>query len=122
MFFPRYLRFPRPLPRIIVAANSHCAMSSRLSGKTILITGASAGIGRSTALEFSRASPNINLIVTARREDALKELARSIESESSGRTKVLPVRLDVSSPDDIRGFLDRLPEEWRGVDILVNNA
>ncbi|PUU74994.1 hypothetical protein B9Z19DRAFT_1103181 [Tuber borchii] len=101
---------------------SHSAMSARLAGKTILITGASSGIGRSTAIEFSRTSPTIRLIVTARREEALKELAATIEKESIGATKVLPTRLDVSDPADVKGFLARLPEEWREVDVLVNNA
>lgn len=101
---------------------SHSAMSARLAGKTVLITGASSGIGRSTAIEFSRTSPTIRLIVTARREEVLKELAATIEKESIGATKVLSARLDVSDPADVKGFLARLPEEWRGVDVLVNNA
>jgi len=101
---------------------SHSAMSARLAGKTVLITGASSGIGRSTAIEFSRTSPTIKLIVTARREEALKELAATIEKESIGATKVLSARLDVSDPADVKGFLARLPEEWREVDVLVNNA
>lgn len=101
---------------------SHTAMAARLSGKTILITGASSGIGRSTAIEFSRTSPGIKLILAARREGILKGLAQSIENESGGQTKVLPVKLDVSSPSDVNGFIDRLPEDWRGIDVLVNNA
>lgn len=101
---------------------SHTAMSARLAGKTILITGASSGIGRSTAIEFSRTSPDIKLILAARREETLKELAKSIESESGGQTKVLPVRLDVSSSSDVNGFIERLPKDWRGIDVLVNNA
>lgn len=104
------------------AEMSHTAMSARLAGKTILITGASSGIGRSTAIEFSRTSPDIKLILAARREETLKELAKSIESESGGQTKVLPVRLDVSSSSDVNGFIERLPKDWRGIDVLVNNA
>lgn len=98
------------------------AMAARLSGKTILITGASAGIGRSTALEFARTAPDCRLILTARREDALKQLAEEIKSEAGDKVEVLPVRLDVSNSADVKGLLDRLPEEWKEVDILVNNA
>jgi 3-hydroxy acid dehydrogenase/malonic semialdehyde reductase len=98
------------------------AMAQRLSGKTVLITGASAGIGRATALEFSRCSPDIHLILTARRIDALKEVAQQLESESQGKTKVLPVKFDVSNQDEVRTFLDKLPEGWKAIDVLVNNA
>lgn len=101
---------------------SHTAMAARLGGKTILITGASSGIGRSTAIEFSRTSPDIKLILAARREETLKELAQLIKTESGGQTKVLPVRLDVSSPSDVNGFINRLPVDWRDIDVLVNNA
>ncbi|KAL4811929.1 hypothetical protein BDW67DRAFT_189153 [Aspergillus spinulosporus] len=96
--------------------------AKRLSGKTILITGASSGIGRSTALEFARSSPdNLKLILTARRIDRLRELASKITSECPG-VKVYPVQLDVSSPEEVNGLLGALPSEFKEVDVLVNNA
>jgi 3-hydroxy acid dehydrogenase/malonic semialdehyde reductase len=96
--------------------------SQRLAGKTILITGASSGIGRSTALEFARTSPsNLKLILTARRIDRLQELAAEITKEAPG-VKVHPVQLDVSNADEVRGFVAALPEQFREVDVLVNNA
>ncbi|KAI5847561.1 hypothetical protein BZA05DRAFT_426609 [Tricharina praecox] len=98
------------------------AMGTRLSGKTVLITGASSGIGRATAFEFSRTAPDIKLILTARRIDTLKEVAAQIEEESKGRTKVLPVKFDVSDPKEVASFVEGLPEEWRAIDVLVNNA
>lgn len=99
------------------------AVAKRLSGKTIVITGASSGIGRSTALEFARTSPqDLRLILTARRIDALKELAAEITKEVGEGVKVLPVALDVSKPEEIRGFVGQLPEEWKNIDVLVNNA
>ncbi|KAK9770554.1 hypothetical protein AB5N19_11375 [Seiridium cardinale] len=99
------------------------AVAKRLSGKTIVITGASSGIGRSTALEFARTSPqDLRLILTARRIDALKELAAEIAKELGEGVKVLPVELDISKPEDVRGFVGKLPEEWRDIDVLVNNA
>ncbi len=98
-------------------------MAQRLAGKTILITGASSGIGRSTAFEFARTSPNdLRLILTARREETLKEIAKEIAKEVGNGVKVLPVRLDVSDPEDVRGFVTRLPEGWADIDVLVNNA
>ena len=58
------------------------AMSKRLEGKTVVITGASSGIGRATAVEFARTAPkNLRLILTARRIDTLKEVKAEIEKE-----------------------------------------
>ena len=99
------------------------AMSKRLEGKTIVITGASSGIGRSTAIEFARTSPkNLRLILTARRIDTLKQIAEEIKKEVGEGVKVLPFKLDVSSPEEVRRFVGSLPEEWREIDVLVNNA
>jgi 3-hydroxy acid dehydrogenase/malonic semialdehyde reductase len=99
------------------------AMGKRLAGKTIVITGASSGIGRSCAFEFARTSPNdLRLILTARRDDKLKEIAEKIRKEVGEGVKVLPFKLDVSNPDEVRGFVGNLPEEWRNIDVLVNNA
>ena len=105
------------------------AIGKRLQGKTILITGASSGIGRSTAKEFARTSPqSLKLIITARRRDKLEELAAEIREELRGQSKggegvkVLPVQLDVSKSDEVRGLIASLPAEFREVDVLVNNA
>jgi len=99
------------------------AITKRLSGKTIVITGASSGIGRSTALEFARTAPkDLRLILTARRIDTLKEIAEEIKKEVGEGVKVLPFKLDVSKPEEVRGFVGNLPEEWRDIHVLVNNA
>lgn len=99
------------------------AMSKRLEGKTIVITGASSGIGKSTAIEFARTAPkNLKLILTARRVDKLKELAEQIKTEVGDGVKVLPIKLDISNPEEVRGFVGALPEEFREIDVLVNNA
>lgn len=99
------------------------AMGKRLQGKTILITGASSGIGKSTAFEFARTSPNdLKLVLTARRIDNLKQIAEDIVKEVGTGVKVLPVQLDVSKPDEVRGFMGSLPAEFKEIDVLVNNA
>ncbi|KAI0409500.1 hypothetical protein F4802DRAFT_146521 [Xylaria palmicola] len=101
------------------------AVAKRLAGKTVVITGASSGIGRSTAFEFARtAAPagGLKLVLTARRGDALSQIAADIRAEVGESVQVLPVQLDVSRPDEVRGFVDALPEEFREVDVLVNNA
>lgn len=98
-------------------------MSKRLDGKTILITGASSGIGRSTAFEFARTSPrNLKLILTARRIDSLNQIAAEIVQEVGAGVKVLPVQLDVSNAEDVRALLSKLPAEFKDIDVLVNNA
>jgi 3-hydroxy acid dehydrogenase / malonic semialdehyde reductase len=98
-------------------------MSQRLEGKTVLVTGASSGIGKSVATEFARTSPNsLKIILIARRVDKLKEVAAQIENETSNGVKVLPVRLDVSKPEDVKRFHGQLPDDFKNIDILVNNA
>lgn len=99
------------------------AMAKRLEGKTILITGASSGIGRSCAQEFARTSPaNLKLILTARRIDSLKQVAASITAEVGSGVQILPVQLDISNPSQVRSFISNLPTEFQEIDILVNNA
>jgi 3-hydroxy acid dehydrogenase/malonic semialdehyde reductase len=104
--------------------SSSSAAARRLEGKTILITGASSGIGRSTALEFARTAPNhkLKLILTARRSDALHQVAADIKKEVGPGVSVLPVKLDVSNLEEIKQFVPGLPEEWRDIHVLVNNA
>ena len=98
-------------------------MTQRLSGKTVLVTGASSGIGKSTALEFARTSPeNLKLILTARRIDSLNQLAEDINKKFGGGVKVLAVQLDISKSDQVHGFVSRLPGDFQHIDVLVNNA
>ncbi|OAA70846.1 Short-chain dehydrogenase/reductase SDR [Akanthomyces lecanii RCEF 1005] len=95
----------------------------RLAGKTILITGASAGIGQACALEFALAQPHdLRLILAARRLDVIKEIATAITKQVGDGVKILPLQLDVSKPDEVRTFVGKLPEEFKNIDILINNA
>jgi 3-hydroxy acid dehydrogenase/malonic semialdehyde reductase len=99
------------------------AVAKRLEGKTIVITGASSGIGRSCAFEFAHTQPdNLRLILTARRIETLRDVAAKIHDLVGKGVQILPFQLDVSNPDDVRTFVSRLPEEWRDINILVNNA
>lgn len=102
---------------------SATAAAKRLEGKTVLITGASSGIGKSTAFEYARTAPNnLKLVLTARRIDSLKEIAAEITKEVGSGVKVHPVKLDVSNPEEVRQLVPNLPEEFRDINVLVNNA
>jgi hypothetical protein len=111
---------PSILPTAFARMTS--SQAKRLAGKTILITGASSGIGKSTALEFARTQPDdLKLILTARREDALQSVKQEIEGSAKG-VKVHVVKLDVSNVEEIGKFVGNLPSEFKEIDVLVNNA
>lgn len=86
--------------------------------KTVLVTGATSGIGEATAIKFAEATAR--LIVTGRRKDRLNELTEHLVQEYS--VEVLPLCFDVRDIRQVEKHLGRLPEEWQKIDILVNNA
>jgi len=99
--------------------------ASRLVGKTVLVTGASSGIGAATAVLFAKAGSNVILI--ARRADALKTvleacIAAHKESGLQQGGKFAIVQMDVSKKDQVATLWDKVPQDLRNVDILVNNA
>jgi 3-hydroxy acid dehydrogenase/malonic semialdehyde reductase len=119
----RPLQSSSPFKLYTTSRNASSAVSARLQGKTILITGASSGIGRSIAKEFARTAPqNLRLILTARRLDKLHELAHEIRQELGDGVKLHSVKLDVSKPEQVSRFVEDLPEEFKGINVLVNNA
>ncbi|KAG9226329.1 hypothetical protein CCMSSC00406_0003208 [Pleurotus cornucopiae] len=98
---------------------------SRLLGKTILITGASSGIGAATALLFAKAGSNV--ILVARRADALKSVADACvaahkESGVAQGGKFATIQADVADKEQVASILDKIPSDLRAVDVLVNNA
>jgi len=90
----------------------------RINGKTVLVTGASAGIGGACARAF--AAEGCRLILGARREERIRSLAGLLEDEFG--TEVLPLALDVRDRRRVESALEGLPGTWKAVDILVNNA
>jgi NADP-dependent 3-hydroxy acid dehydrogenase YdfG len=84
--------------------------------KTILITGATSGIGLATAKKF--ANKKNQLILCGRRQHKLDE----ISNEISKITNVLTLRFDVSDKKEVNKVLENLPKEFRSIDILINNA
>lgn len=89
-----------------------------LNGKTVLVTGASSGIGEACALTFAAAGAR--LILTARRKARLDTLAVRLRELS--HQPVLPVELDVRDRSAVEERLGALPDDFGEIDILVNNA
>ncbi|MBL7849893.1 MAG: SDR family NAD(P)-dependent oxidoreductase [Cyclobacteriaceae bacterium] len=84
--------------------------------RTVLITGATAGIGEAIARLL--AGHPFRLILCGRRADRLKQLA----DELSARTEVHTLRFDITRRQEVAAALDSLPPEWKRIDVLVNNA
>ncbi len=83
----------------------------------ILITGASSGIGKQTAIEFAKLGANIVLV--ARRKDKLEQVANELKDF---HTSVLVFQCDVSKKDQVKEMSKIVLEKFDSVDILVNNA
>ncbi len=86
--------------------------------KIVLITGASSGIGEGCARKF--AMNGYRLILNGRNVEKLTAVKRELETEYHADVCLLP--FDVRDRGAAKAALDSLPEEWRAIDILINNA
>ena len=87
-----------------------------MSTKTALITGATSGIGKATARVF--AENNINLIICGRRQERLD----SLKKELSQKVKVQTLNFDVRNKQTVQEAINGLSENFKKIDILINNA
>ncbi|WP_410631804.1 SDR family oxidoreductase [Amycolatopsis sp. cmx-4-83] len=85
-----------------------------MTQQTVFVTGASAGFGAAIARRF--VAEGARVIAVARSGDKLEKLAGELGDA------VLPVPLDVSDPEAVKTVVEQLPEDWREIDVLVNNA
>lgn len=85
--------------------------------KVVLITGATSGIGLACARKF--AENGDKLILTGRNESRLAEIRDELKAHG---TEVLTVAFDLRDREKAREFVDGLPEQWKQIDVLVNNA
>ncbi|MGW3964807.1 SDR family oxidoreductase [Amycolatopsis sp. NPDC005003] len=85
-----------------------------MTQQTVFVTGASAGFGDAIARRF--AAEGARVIAVARSADKLEKLAGELGDA------VLPVTLDVSDPEAVKSTIDGLPQNWKEIDVLVNNA
>jgi len=92
-------------------------MSGKLSGKTALITGASAGIGWASALAL--AGEGANLVITARRQERLAELESAIQTAGA---KAVSLFGDSKEEDTARRAVDLAVQAFGSLDILINNV
>jgi NADP-dependent 3-hydroxy acid dehydrogenase YdfG len=93
-------------------------MKTELKGSVVFVTGASAGIGEACAFAFAR--EGARLLLAARRLDRLEAMrGRLMEA---GAAEVHAIGLDVRDRAAVTSAIENLPPEWRGIDVLVNNA
>lgn len=87
------------------------------AGKSVVVTGASSGMGRAIAFAFAREGANV--VAVARRQERLEEIAAQAESFEG---TILPYPGDVTKQEIDEGMIDFAVEKFGGLDILVNNA
>jgi len=86
--------------------------------RTAFITGATSGFGQAIAIRF--AALGYNLIVTGRRENRLNDLIEKLKSDY--KIEILPLCYDVKDYNACQKAVESLPEYFRHIDILINNA
>lgn len=86
--------------------------------KIALVTGATAGIGEATAILL--AENNFNLILTGRRKERLEALKQTILKKT--KSTVFLLNFDIRNQDETEKALKSLPDDWKNIDVLVNNA
>lgn len=89
----------------------------KLKGSTVIVTGASSGIGRETARQFAQAGSNV--VLASRNGKALEELAHDLEP-LAGRRLVVPT--DITDREAVNAMVKRTLQEFGSIEVLVNNA
>ncbi|MBD0264055.1 MAG: SDR family NAD(P)-dependent oxidoreductase, partial [Tolypothrix sp. Co-bin9] len=88
-----------------------------IQNQIVLITGASSGIGAACARIF--ALSGAKLILAARRQERLQQLASELDNKSA---EIHLLQLDVRDRSAVESAISNLPPEWSNIDILINNA
>lgn len=83
-----------------------------------LITGATSGIGEATAVLLAK--NDFNVIITGRRGNLLEKVRKKIESETP--SEVIDLCFDIRKHSELIRALNTLPDDWKKIDVLVNNA
>lgn len=85
--------------------------------KTALITGATSGIGEAVAMLFAK--NGVDVIITGRREERLSHLRNKIEKQN---VRAHTLCFDVRDEKAVKKAIETLPDDWKTIDILINNA
>src|SRR5579872_4235145 len=92
-------------------------MSEERDSRVVVVTGASAGVGRAVAREFGRRGCRVGLLARGR---GRLEAARHEIEDAGGKAIVLPV--DVANPEDVEAAAERVEQELGPIDVWVNDA
>jgi NADP-dependent 3-hydroxy acid dehydrogenase YdfG len=92
-------------------------MSRNIEGKVVVITGASSGLGESTARHLAKLGATV--VLGARRKDRLDSIVKSIQSEGG---KALAVTVDVAKQADVEALVQKAIDAYGKIDVLINNA
>ncbi|MFI0909260.1 SDR family NAD(P)-dependent oxidoreductase [Streptomyces abikoensis] len=92
-------------------------MTTRFSGRTVLVTGGGTGIGRAVALAFAREGARV--VVAGRRAEPLRETVAAVEAAGGEATAVTA---DVTRPADVEALVERTVKQYGGLDVAVNNV
>ncbi len=84
----------------------------------VLVTGATSGFGEACAKKF--AANGYDVIITGRRQERLTALQQQLQQEH--KVAVLPLCFDVREQQAVSDILGNIPEQWKAIDILINNA
>lgn len=86
--------------------------------KIALITGATSGIGKATAMQL--AEQNYDLIITGRRKERLESFVSELSSKFN--CKLISLNFDIRNKSEVDSAIDGLSDEWKNIDVLINNA
>ncbi|MDW7973622.1 MAG: SDR family NAD(P)-dependent oxidoreductase, partial [Thermodesulfovibrio sp.] len=89
-----------------------------MKGQTAIITGSSRGIGKTVAEEFAKRG--VNVVIVDINEEASVKVAEEIKS--SFKVETLPIKADVSNPEEVKRLFEETVKKFQKIEILVNNA
>src|SRR3974390_3007343 len=97
-------------------------MNKKLEGKTVLVTGASSGIGQAIAVRFAAEGANVAINYRSGKEqaEATRAMALAVKNGNGGRDMI--VRADVSDEAEVKRMFAEVIQEFGRLDVLVNNA
>ena len=94
-------------------------MNLNLNNKNAIVCASSQGLGRAAALDL--AEEGVNLAICSRDQDKINKVKEEIHQKINGEIKVLALKVDLDSPDEIQAFYKQVENDLGSVDILVNN-